>query len=306
MIDPREVIAGRVGGLRIDAIEQLGEGWDHVAYLVNEELVFRLPWELLEETEATEVARSAEAEVRLLRTVDGRIPVAVPRPVHVADDGSFFGYRYIPGRAVADALDLWVDPRRQDALVRLVVEVAVAIEAAVPVEDACATGLEVLGEPRHAVSGAEAALEAALLPADARPAAEAALASYETLWEEAASRKMATLHADFGLDHWLLDQRGEIHALIDWSDACVAPPEHQLSTLMWDIPTLVAPAAARYAESAGSEVDLRLVVADGYLNALGDLAELLEEEVPADDEDVARCVRFLETWAPEATRSLGR
>ena len=305
MIEPREVIAGRVGGLRIDAIEQLGEGWDHVAYLVNEELVFRLPWELLEDGDAAEVPRSAEAEVRLLRAVDGQVPVDVPRPVHVADDGSFFGYRYIPGRAVKDVLELWVDPQRQVTLVTLAVEVALAIEAAVPVEDACAMGLEMLGEPRHAVAGAEAAVEAVLLPADVRPAAEAALASYETLWQAATSRKMATLHADFGLDHWLLDERGEIYALIDWSDACVGPPEHQLSTLMWDIPALVAPAAARYGASTGSEVDLRLVVADGYLNALGDLAELLGDAERADDEDIARCVRFLETWAPEATRRLG-
>ena len=289
----REVLARQVPDLRVESIEALGDGWDHVAYLVNEQFVFRLPWELVEDDDAPLPPRHAEREARLLEAVRGRLPVAVPEPVFVATDGNFFGYPYLAGLSIADRLDVWVDPRKQASLASLVVDVAVAIEAAVPVEMARGLGLDVVDRPDDILRSAVAGLEASLLSSTARAAAEAAIATYAERWEAAGASRQATLHADLGLDHWLIDVDGRVYALIDWSDACVAPPEHQLSTLMWDLPPLAGKAAAAYEARTGRDIDDELILADGCLNALGDLGELLEE---GDDAGVSRCLTFLETW----------
>ena len=298
--DPRALLGRELPDLTVDTVEALGEGWDHVAFLVNGDLVFRLPWELVEGTERGEPGGAAP-EVALLRAVEGRLPVVVPAPLHVAPDGSYFGYRYLPGRAVAEDLNAWtghVDG--QSVLADLIVTVALAIEEAVPVEAARDMGLGVFATPRHDPAAARAGLEHALVSPQVRAAGEWALSVVPERWARAAARRMATLHADFGLDHWLVDEGGDVYALIDWSDACVAPPEHQVSTLMWDIPELVEAVADRYVGRTGHRIDRDLVVADGILNALGDLGELLAEGEPEGGEDVQRCRRFLETWAPVA------
>src|SRR5438477_12966283 len=91
VMDLRTVIEKDFPDLLVDRVERLGEGWDHVALRVNDRYVFRLPWHLVEPGSGDADAQGAEAEVRLLRTVQGRLPVAVPEPVFVAADGEYFG-----------------------------------------------------------------------------------------------------------------------------------------------------------------------------------------------------------------------
>ena len=73
-------------------------------FLVNEALVFRLPWHLVERAHGGVDAPTALAEVGLLQAVAGRLPVVVPEPVYVADHGQYFGYRYLPGEDLAQLL----------------------------------------------------------------------------------------------------------------------------------------------------------------------------------------------------------
>jgi aminoglycoside phosphotransferase (APT) family kinase protein len=81
----------------------LGEGWNSRAYLVNNELVFRLPkrpehWEEL------------EREIAFLAFAADDLPLAVPRYVQIAPDSAaatygYAVYRYLRGHAMdANAL----------------------------------------------------------------------------------------------------------------------------------------------------------------------------------------------------------
>jgi aminoglycoside phosphotransferase (APT) family kinase protein len=296
----RELLCEEFPRLRIESIEAIGDGWDHVAYLVNGDVVFRVPWELLE-GERVDPAHEVAREVALLRAVAGLLPVRVPEPVAVAGDGTYFGYRYLPGRAILDGVDAWKGAREQRALVELVLDVALGIEQAVPVADALALGLEARISRPNDLAKAAAGLASGLVSRHVCAVAESVLADYPDRWDAAVSRRMATLHADLGLDHWLLDGYGQVYALIDWSDACVAPPEHQLATLRWHIPELAGAAAAGYAARTRAEIDAELVVADAYACALSDLAELLDEGDPDDEADIAWYVQLLERWAQQGT-----
>ncbi|HEX4904379.1 MAG TPA: phosphotransferase, partial [Acidimicrobiales bacterium] len=143
---PRAVIERACPAVHVRTVERIGEGWDHVAFLVNDELVFRLP-----SADAETNADAVAAEVRLLRAVAGRLPVATPEPVHVASDGTFFGYRYLPGESIEQLLDdgRW-RPETDGSLTELVVDVIVAIEDLIRPEVASAMGIRRADGRRYA------------------------------------------------------------------------------------------------------------------------------------------------------------
>jgi hypothetical protein len=57
--------------LRVERIVALGEGWDSVAFLVNESVVFRIP-------KRPTVARQMASELAILRVVRRYVSVTVP------------------------------------------------------------------------------------------------------------------------------------------------------------------------------------------------------------------------------------
>lgn len=271
----------------VGTIECIGEGWDHVAFLVNDELVFRLPGP------DAEVASPA-TEVSLLRAVAGRLPVEVPEPMHVTDD--YFGYRHLPGGSLEDADEVPAN------FADLVIDVVVGLEQIVPVDRARAFGLPPAPDPATPTSDADAHL-----PDEVRTALRTAAGDLEQRWPAAMRSPLVTLHNDLGFDHWIVDGTGRPYALIDWSDACVGPPELQLSTLMWHASDLIADIAQRYVDRTGRAVDGRLVHACGFANAWGDLTELLADDEEDDEEDVEWCLDFLGRWSdPQVARTLQR
>ena len=277
MVDVAALLGSTFPDLDVATVEQLGEGWDHVAYLVNGDLVFRLPWEIVE---GTGPAPGAAAEIALLRAVAGRLPLAVPSPQWVAPDDAWFGYPYLAGSPVQGG-------PLPDGFAALVTETIVAIEGAPGV------GLPARRQPTDDDALVASLVGRGVVPATIDAAVQNAMATRAERWPAAVARRCVVLHADLGLDHWLVDDTGRVVALIDWSDAVVGPPETQLRTLLWDEPALARDVIGRYEDATGIAVDRELVVADGLIQAYTDLAELTAEG----DDDTERCHWFLEHWS---------
>ena len=285
--------------LDVRSVDRLGEGYDHVAFLVNDELVFRLPWSYVEPTEegASTTISTVGGEVAVLRRLAGRLPVAIPDPAFVAGDETYFGYRYLPGRPLDD-VDKGSDwPVTPQVFADLIVDVALAIEEGVPVAQAGAFGLKELRPETDGLRHAASALGRGLLSPAARAAGQCALETFVERWPRAAASRLVTMHGDLALEHWLLDERRRVYALIDWSDACIAPPELQLSAVMWAGRDLVGTAASSYRDRTGHDVDVELVIASGYVSALGGIGELLEEDDPGNEDDLDDYVELLSRWS---------
>lgn len=296
-MDPRTMLATDFPELRLDAIEPIGEGWDHVAFLVNDAFVFRLPRHLIEPTERRPEAASALPEVALLRAVTGKLAVAVPEPAYVADHGHYFGYPFLPGTSLEALLEDGSPlPGGESGFASLVVDVVVGVERAVATDLAVAVGIRAAEVPSH--PGPEsAALRSGVLSAPMRAAFDSVAEALPKSWAQALTRPTVTLHADLGLDHWLVKEGEEApHALIDWSDSCIGPPELQLSALMWHVPDCVAAVARRYAQEAHRMVDGDLIFCCGYENAVSDVGSLLDEG-DADEDDIDWCLEFLQRWS---------
>src|SRR4051794_6938303 len=93
-------------------IAPFSAGWDNIAFLVNEQYVFRFPRRTLG-------ARLLKDEIRVMPNLAPLMPLAVPdhRFVGAPTDEfrwSFAGYRLIPGRTACRA-NLSTEQRRQIA-----------------------------------------------------------------------------------------------------------------------------------------------------------------------------------------------
>lgn len=301
--DPRPVLEADFPSLAVDTAEELGEGWDHVAYLVNGDLVFRLPWAIVEGGDVGEPESSAAREIGLLQELADRLPVAIPEPVLVAPGDRYFGYRYLPG----PSLDTTVDGPRPPGgpFVRLLVDIAVTVERLVPPGRALALGLA-RDDRRDDLSTAHLALGGGRLTDEMRRIGDRTVAVLGERWRAAAARRSVTIHGDFGLDHFIVNGANDVYALIDWTDACVAPAEANVSALMWHVPSLAADAAVAYEAATGAPLDRELVFATGFVNALGDLGELEREDPEGNADDIAWCLQFLRTWSdPDLIAALG-
>ena len=93
----RRLIAGQFESVAARSIQQLGEGWDNRAFLVDGTWVFRFP--------RREVAAELIAtESRVLPTIAGALPVPIPCPVWIGRPAEgypwpFHGYRHLRGRS---------------------------------------------------------------------------------------------------------------------------------------------------------------------------------------------------------------
>jgi aminoglycoside 2''-phosphotransferase len=93
-----EIIAVEQADLAINSVSFLGEGWCSRSYLVNDELVFRFP-------KRPEHWVELDREVRFLAFAAERLPLAVPRYLHVVQysKAAAYGYavyRYLCGHSM--------------------------------------------------------------------------------------------------------------------------------------------------------------------------------------------------------------
>ena len=86
--------------LVITEIKQIGEGWDNVAYLTNNEVVFRVPKKKTEEI-AQEIIDHTKTEIQFLKRIEGNLPVKSPSIKYVAEDKSYYGYSFANGQQVS-------------------------------------------------------------------------------------------------------------------------------------------------------------------------------------------------------------
>jgi aminoglycoside phosphotransferase (APT) family kinase protein len=95
------LVAAAAPGLAGRRVDLLGEGWDNTVFLVGGDWVFRFPRRAL-------ALPGFRRETAVLPRVAGRLPLAVPVPEVVADDGEaepwpYTGARLVRGRELAES-----------------------------------------------------------------------------------------------------------------------------------------------------------------------------------------------------------
>jgi aminoglycoside phosphotransferase (APT) family kinase protein len=222
----RALIEDQFPALAPVRVESPSEGWDNIAYLVNETWIFRFP----RRTIAVDLIRT---EAAVLPVIASRLPLSVPMPIFVGEPEErfpwpFAGYRRLAGQTACRAdLD---DEQRLRAAIPLA-HFLRALHAVPPDEAARAgAGPDTLArmdveKRRGMIVERLDGLQAQGLIDDARP------------WREIAEAMPAGLppggpvlvHGDLYARHVLVDEVGAPCGVIDWGDVHLGEPALDLS-----------------------------------------------------------------------------
>lgn len=257
--------------LKIDEFKQLGTGEDNIALLINGEFIFRIPKRPPQNPERKN--RRVKAEVELLRAVHGKLPVATPEPAYVPPTYDYFGYRLLPGNPLVEQPSSYWTPQHLDQFIAAFVEVATIVPKLLPDDKARALGLEDFHDVPNRLKNTEGALQSGTLPDEIAHIAEYSLKQFPKKWQAAIDRGVIPMHGDLGLTNWLVSEEGVLTALIDWSDACIAPPEHQLSYWVWESPEHIERFIEAYTAATGQQPDIELMYLDKFIGALSEIGE---------------------------------
>jgi aminoglycoside 2''-phosphotransferase len=206
------MIAEENRGLAIESTRLVGEGWNCIAYLVNDELIFRFPkrsghWEEL------------QREIAFLAFAANRLPLPVPRyegvfSESVAVPNGYAVYRYLPG----DTLDLdQLSPSEKDEAAGAIAMFLKALHALepppelndlLPREDA-------RRESEEYLAIAKSEIVPCLLPSEAKKLVELLESHLED--PQHFEGKAVVLHADLSSEHVLM-KNGSISGVIDFGD----------------------------------------------------------------------------------------
>ncbi len=220
----RAILALALPTLTIGTFAYSGEGEDHIAFEVNDSLIFRFD----KGNDRAALAR----EVRVLHAVKTLLTVPTPNPTYVGLAEGFIGYPKLPGTpllAVADTFDLrhWPDFARQLGGVLRAVNDAPAAPLADVLEEDVAGSEGVLSEARESFAAVRQHI-----PRYHRGAIEAFL---DTVPEEAQFTPVFA-HNDLGIEHILIDvATRQVTGIIDWGDAALADPAYDFGKLYRDL-----------------------------------------------------------------------
>lgn len=224
----RRLVAANLTGYRVDSVVPVGEGTDHLAYEVNDELIVR--W--AREPDPAVRAAQVDREARLLTAVAAISPLPVPEPSFAVPEQGWLAYRKLPGGPLLD------QPRRRwsahaGSIAAVLGELLTALHAAPTERLVPLAGVDdqpLVGWRREAAEAYVAV--AGEVPVARRPRVEAFLEAPPPAegWAPVFS------HNDLGIEHVLVDPgTWTVTGIIDWSDAAVVDPAVDFGRLYRDL-----------------------------------------------------------------------
>jgi aminoglycoside phosphotransferase (APT) family kinase protein len=224
----RELVSVHRPDFAAAAVVPCGEGQDNVAFDVDGELIVRFR----KETDVAERAALVTAEARLLGEIVDALPVAVPAIAFVDAARGCLAYRKLPGRPLLQlphALRFaWAAPIGE-ALGRSLA----AMQALSPVRMVALVGTDdaPLTEWREEAADLYRAVANGIPDADRR-----AIDSFLVTDPPPAAERLVFSHNDLGIEHVLVEpDTGVITGIIDWSDAAMVDPAHDIGLLYRDL-----------------------------------------------------------------------
>jgi aminoglycoside 2''-phosphotransferase len=216
-----ELLATAFPTLQAQRAILLGEGWDSVALLVNDHLVFRC-------AKRPDAAVRQARETELLPLLADRLPLPVPRYTYTWTDPAWLGARIVGYPLLAGEL---LRPGRPEHEAKQATRLGAFVSAlhAIPLAEAQRRGVverDAAGL-REAYARFFATVRESMLPLFAAQEQAAIVAFWsEHLEDDSCFTFTPTLvHRDLVPEHVLVDpMTGELTGVIDWGDAGIDDP----------------------------------------------------------------------------------
>jgi aminoglycoside 2''-phosphotransferase len=237
--------------------ERIGEGWAWDSYLVlggvkGEEVswivqIGRPPYE-----------DDLRRQIAILPELLAEVSAPIPEPEYADASVPAMAYRPMPGRPCSERADLGLWPER---LGRFLYDLH-----AVPPEFVslrARSAADVRAQVRQELEGARGE-SFPLLAAHERAALDrtwAAFADDDAIWRLAP----CLVHADLGLEHVLVDERGDLTGVLDWSRVEVGDPAWDFAIVLHDLPDQGARALAAYGGAPDAGFPTRAAFAGAFV-----------------------------------------
>ncbi|HEV2237051.1 MAG TPA: phosphotransferase [Ktedonobacterales bacterium] len=221
LADSIELLRAALPTVRVERYALLGEGWDSVALLVNDQDVFRC-------AKRPDVAVRQAREAELLPLLADRLPLPVPRYTHAWADPAWPGTRIV-GYPLIRGEQLMRARAEQHAAQAAELGAFVRALHAVPVAEARRHGAldSDAASRRAAYRRFFATVRENMLPLFTEQEQAAIVAFWSRYLEDDACFAFtpALVHRDLNTEHVLFDPAtGRLTGVIDWGDAAIDDP----------------------------------------------------------------------------------
>jgi aminoglycoside 2''-phosphotransferase len=227
--DYRQIIAARFPNLALASCNVHSQGWDSVAVVVNDALIFRFP-------KRRDVEPQYQIERRLLPTLSNVLPLPIPDvaffwPGSDAYPGSFIGHHLIKGVQLATE---HLTPEHTTSVAQQLGQFLSALHR-FPIEQAAQLGVPTFDEAgwRQRYQNQYAQIQARVLPLLDEVAQARIMRDWQTFLAGTTRFQVALIHHDLADEHILYDPaRGAISGIIDWGDVAIGDPAIDFTGLL--------------------------------------------------------------------------
>ncbi|MFJ7831941.1 phosphotransferase [Peribacillus sp. NPDC097284] len=210
----------------LEKVRQIGEGFDNTVIQLNEEYVFRFPRRPIAVT-------LIQVENKLLPSLAGNLPLAIPEPVFFGEPSSSYPYPFTGYKMVKGHLPV---KETMESKISSAIKFAHFLKVlhGFPVPTAKQLGVQPDGMRRLDVSFRQDSLDEQLLALVGLGYSEQAHAVSTYLKDLDASYEGTCdtlVHGDIHVRNVLLDAQGVLMGIIDWGDVHIGHPAIDFSFL---------------------------------------------------------------------------
>ncbi len=236
-IDEAIVAASLFSEFKLDAkaISLLGEGFDNVVYLVNNNWVFRFP-------RRAEAALPIEREILFLNALKGQLPVEIPTPTFISAGTAlfprpFYGHQLIHGKCGGEILF------NSKEYQRLAQDLGHFLRTLHGINFAAIGLRDIAYEPvfdRTLITTMTENLLTRLNVVRQHYPLDSHLKKFEQIMDDASnyvtSGPPKLIHNDLYHRHIILDERHRLKGIIDWGDTGIGDPSSDFGIVFQFLP----------------------------------------------------------------------
>lgn len=274
--------------LKITTMRLIGSGWHHDAIEVNGEIIFRIP-RFDHDSDVTD--SSVGYETAVLGMLQGQLEVAIPDPIYVAPDSSYFGYPKLHGQLLGDNWHC-LSEDEQDTIIAQWVGVAAQLHQTIDLVTAHDLGVPLFSNPDDSIDGTALRIyDVKRLDPVVYTFAEKVLAQSARV--DVVNRQDTVIHNDLHFYNMLIDPiTNQLTGVIDWTDICIGPLEREFCAWEWEHDDSLEKAARMYQHRTGRNVEIAEARLWKHLETISDIVEAAESGDHQKIEDSVTHIRY--------------
>lgn len=275
--------------LQINSVKFIGSGWHHDAVEVNGDIVFRIP---RFDHASDNTDESVGYETAILKLLRGKLKVAIPDPLYIAKDMSYFGYPKLEGELLADKWDT-LSKEEKDRIIEQWVDIIIDIHKTIDLKTAQDLYVPLFTDPADPLNETAYKIhEVKGLDPVVYEFADKVLALNDGIGKNPVQDTL--IHNDLHLFNMLVDpDTHELTGVIDWTDVCIGPLEREFCCWEWEKGDTLEKSIQLYQEKTGNKVSLEQARFWKHIETITDIVEAAESN---DQKKIDESVDIIKYW----------